>query len=327
MAKYQRRAVLKMTAGCSAVVTGGPVLGTARTASTVTVSGTVVAADGDPAGDVTMEASTNQHPRATTDSEGRFSLEVSANSQFYLGMYEYKSDSTPPKRDGVPFMYDFGEHSVSGEDVDLGALELPEAHVVTLRVLDENGNPAPSAEPDIAAKSGGHWFGAGPSKTYLDGEGYLRLEGADEMGAELGGPVLLSATFRDTGATYEKSYTVTEPLDLVVQSGDGFREARSGPETTETQTTESTTVETATTTSTPTIETPTAEPTTKTTVSNRTTEMAMSENATQTGVKRGFLANGESADDYEFLTNPFFLTVGGFVLSVAGIAHNLLRGK
>ncbi|WP_312907556.1 hypothetical protein [Natronosalvus caseinilyticus] len=41
---------------------------------------------------------------------------------------------------------------------------------------------------------------------------------------------------------------------------------------------------------------------------------------------RGFFSN-DADESYEFLTDPFFLTVSGFVLSVGGITIQLLRGK
>ena len=193
----------------------------------VSVSGKVVTAAGKPAADVSIEANTNSYPSDITDAQGRFSLEVPSNTPFYLGMYEEEGAASLSERDGVPYIYDFGEYSGSDSDIDLGTLELPEAYVVTLRVLDAEGNPVASAEPDIAAQSDGHWFGVGPSSQYLTEEGYLKIDGAEQMGVELGGQVLLSAEFRDTGAKYEKSFDIDEPTDLIVQAGKGFREASS----------------------------------------------------------------------------------------------------
>lgn len=333
MSKHCRRTFLKTASRGTVFVTAGGLVGSVQAEETVSVSGEVVTADGNPATDVTMEASTNSHPRTLTDSNGRFSLDVSANSRFYLGLYEYKVDSSPPERDGIPFIYDFGEEWVDESDKDLGTLTLPETYVVNLRFLHADGEPAPSTEPDLAAKKGGHWFGAGPSKTKVTRDGYLKIDGNDEPGVELGGSVLLSAEFDETGAKYEKSFNITEPTDLVVQAGKGFREASANTteesttttamKTTPTSTTKETTATTSTTSRSPTTSTVTNSPTSRPTEQRSETPT----NTTQRP-KRGFFSNSESANGNPgVLKDPFFLTVSGFVLSVGGIVHQMVRGS
>ncbi|WP_227354046.1 hypothetical protein [Haladaptatus salinisoli] len=321
--RYRRTFLRSATRGL-AVATAAGLVGSARASTTVSVSGRVVCADGEPAGDVTMEANTNSHPRTTTDGDGYFSLDVPADAGFYLGMYEYKTDGSPPKRDGVPFVYDFGERSVGKSDANLGTLRLPETHRVTLRVLHADGEPAPSAEPDIAAKSGGHWFGAGPSKVRVTRDGYLKLTDTDYTGVELGGAVLLSAEFAETGAKYEKSFNVTEPTDLAVQAGKGFREAST---TTTESTSPATTKEPGTTASaeTPTTSRSTTGGTAATTV-RKSGPTATAPNSTRNR-RRGFFSNGNGDASAGVLEDPYFLTVGGFALSVGGILHQLVRGK
>ncbi|WP_227374081.1 hypothetical protein [Haladaptatus halobius] len=95
-------------------------------------------------------------------------------------------------------MYDFGEQSVENSEANLGTLRLPKTYHVMLRILHADSEPASSAEPGIAAKSGGHWFGSAPSKIRVTRDGYLKITDTDYTGVELGGPVLLSAEFVET---------------------------------------------------------------------------------------------------------------------------------
>ncbi|MFC7215290.1 hypothetical protein ACFQO4_14530 [Saliphagus sp. GCM10025334] len=46
-----------------------------------------------------------------------------------------------------------------------------------------------------------------------------------------------------------------------------------------------------------------------------------------TGETRGFFSNDAADEEYGMLSDPFTLTVGGFVLSAGGIAHQLIRGR
>lgn len=325
MVRFQRRNFLKLTLCSSLGIVGSNSIDTAQAAESVSFSGKVVTADGEPAGDVSMEADTNAWPRTITDSRGEFSLTVSANTGFNLGLYESKIDSTPPKYDDIPFIFDFGNYTVADEDIDVGTLTLPEVHRVELQVLDKEGEPAPSAAPYVAAKREGHGYGTGQSEIYLNHNGFLQLDGAKQTGAEFGGPILLSVEFRESGATFRKTLSITEPTALIVQDGQGFREADT-PMATTTQATTTTPPTTSTKTATSTRATEELQ-TTASTTSQARMEPVKTTNTTGAKSRRGFFSNSEGPGEYEFLTNPVFLTVGGFVLSVAGIAQNLIRGR
>jgi outer membrane protein assembly factor BamB len=71
--------------------------------------------------------------------------------------------------------------------------------------------------------------------------------------------------------------------------------------------------------------TETAETETTTQESSNTSTSGATPTETENDFERGFFANG-SGSSFEFLNNPFVLTVGGFFLSILGIVYQLIKG-
>lgn len=203
-----------------------------------------------------------------------------------------------------------------------------------MRALDSDGNPVQGAQPGI--NHGG--FGAGKSILTTDEDGYMKIQNTYFTGVELSGRVKTAMTIPSEGAgstKFQENFFFDSPKTLVFQVGEGVS-VRDSSESNDTPTMASTPADDAgssTSSTTPTT-TSTASPTSQATPqptesahSTSFTEEKGSGPATQTNTRppRGFIVNG-GENDLEFLSNPVTLTVGGFVLSVAGIAHQMMRG-
>jgi outer membrane protein assembly factor BamB len=111
---------------------------------------------------------------------------------------------------------------------------------------------------------------------------------------------------------------------LYIGSNDGYIYSLGrADESTQTQTTREGNTETPTATSQSAI-TPT-QATTQAPSSTSTVETTMTPTPTESDFERGFFTNGRQSS-FEFLNNPFVLTVGGFFLSVFGIVYQLVEG-
>lgn len=333
-----RRNYLRVVGG--SIVTAGVAGNTASASTTdyVTISGKLVSHDGDPiAGRKVYVTATGYNE---TDNSGFFEEEVESGEHVSLGLYKSQGRQLlAPTKNQVPHIDEFASLGYVSSDEELGTFEMPKAYLVNLRALDSDGNPVTNAEFHCRADG----FGSGNNLS-ANNNGYCVIDGANFTGVELVESAEVTIKIPSSGdavTEYKESINIDGPMTVIAQEGEGLTIKEHTPgETTEATTTTQTPTETTTTattrTPTPTATSTTTETTpttTKTTVSTpsqtttRSTEMAISANGTESKSKRGFFSNGESAGDYDFLTNPFFLTVGGFVLSVAGIAQNLIRGR
>lgn len=341
--RHGRRTFLRATAGVGASwAASSPV----RAADdTVTLKLNVSTVDGDPVANRRIVArSRDEAYYQHTNEDGVFEAEVKAHDEYSLGLY--RGSQRSPALDKVPYVDGLGSVSVGSRDTE-ESITVPEGHHVKIRVLDADGDPVTDAEPHFRADG----WGTGPALS-TDEDGYVVDPSADFVGAELAGEVEITITIPggsdgEADKEYSDTFVVTEPTTIQLQEGEGFTAesgVSTGPETTATETTTTTTEPTTstrttaqeTTATTSTTSTTTRDGSTKTpttTTEPTTTSMAVDSNASTTRAdaealpERGFLSNGESAGEYEFLTDPLFLTVGGFVLSVLGIAQNLIRGR
>lgn len=315
---------------------GTQLVGAAHAAETTTISGTIVAKSGARIQQDEIEISGGgDFHSVNTDNEGRFEAEVPTNGDYRLAFYKADSRSDfEAVKNGAPHIYSFGYTSVGESPKDLGTIELPRAHLVDLRILKSSGEPFLGAQPGFRHDG----WGENPSRVAINTEGYTVIEGATFTGAEFANEVTLEveppAGERYSSRTYTYPISVDEPMtvtavldssgvDWTAQTTAAF--TGETPEQTTTATAETTTTTTAeqtttieTTTASTTQSTPATQPTTTTT--RNTTQ------STTTTASRGFLSNDGPDSDVSILTNPFYLTVGGFVLSVSGIAHQMLRG-
>jgi len=326
-----RRGYLAVVGGCLA--TSG-VAGTAAASSSdqVTVSGRVEAFDGDPAGNRELEVAGDYDTR--TDDTGDFQVEVDTGRNAHIGFYKsVYGQKIGPVQNGVPHVDKLVTFEVDSSDVDLGTLTLPKGHVVDVQALDGDGNPVADAEFHVWADG----YGSGYRLLRANDDGYMTIRHAEFTGIELAESSKVTVTIPgDDGAAdkqFEKSLYVDGPTTVTAQEGEGVTvedgASTTTPSTTSTTGSSTSTRSTATTSSTSTTKPPSSASTTRTTDTGASgaSLTTTAGNGTDTAPRRGFLSNGESAGSYGFLRDPFFLTVGGFVLSVAGIAHNMVRGR
>lgn len=317
------------TAGVALVGTG--CIGTAGAAETTTISGQITAQSGaDIVNDEIEISGAGDFTGTRTDSSGYFEKEVPVDNTYRLAFYKADSSSDfEAVKNGAPHIYFLGHHSVGDSPTDIGTIELPHAHIVDFRVLKPNGEPLLGSSPDYRHDG----WGANGSRLAINTEGFTVVKGASFTGAEFASNVTLEVE-PPVGDEYEaqkytRRITVDEPMTAtVVIDADGAEwdvqttASFKGTTPATTSTVETTKTTTESTTSNPTTATTTRQKTTKqgtTTVQNAT-------QSTTTASSRGFLSNDGPNSDVSFLTDPFYLTVGGFVLSVSGIAHQMLRG-
>ena len=326
-----RRGFLQSMTGIGAASTG-LIVGTGKVRGSTTVTGRLIAYDGDPI--VGREISgIGVESRVYTNSDGKFSFETTADTNVKPALY--KGDENThllPIQDGVPHVYQLQKIYSTGEDTDLGVIEIPKGHLVRLRAKDSEGNPVRNAIPGV--RHGG--YGIGSSYMATESDGWAYLKGADFDGIELAGSTLLSMEIPtdDPGAyKLEKRVQIDGPKTVTFQVDDGVTVSGDNSKTTAEPTTREPT------TTKPTTTTQTAKETKKRTTTSQTTPPKSTKSTSQisttsgqpppqttTESTRGFLTNGEQASDLKLLRDPFTLTVGGFALSVAGIAHQMIRG-
>ncbi|WP_042661728.1 hypothetical protein [Haloferax sp. ATB1] len=324
-----RRSFLR--AGVAGGVTASVVAagaGSASAAERTTVSGKIVAKSGATASNDEINAAGAGYFTTRTDREGKFEIEVRTNSQYELCFYKADSRSDlEPTKDGVPHVYMFEEIRVGTQPVDLGDVLVPTADLVDVRAVKPDGEPLLGGVAQIRDDG----FGTNPGRVYIDDDGYAVIEGSDVSGFEVVGDVTVEVEPPRHGdypdATYSYPLSVDGPTTVTAtvskngvswDASDGVT-GSDGEMPPATQTPEPTTT--------------TPEPTTESEHStdesgspSGTTTPASQNASTPATPSRGFLSNGASTEELDALIDPFVLTVGGFLLSVLGIAHNLVRG-
>lgn len=329
-----------MAVGGVTLAAGGPATVGAIGSGEVIVRGRIVDHEGSP----TSSRKVNIGPQgySATDSNGEFVTQVSSNSRVSPGFYKSRADQLhAPVRNQVPHLYDMGKFEVGSSETDLGTIKLPRAHLIDIRAVDSDGAPATDAK--IGCESG--LFGSDPHSLVVTDSGYLRIKGADFTGVELAGVPNLSI---EMDREYTKSIVVDQRFTVIGKSGEGIRiEGRETETTTTTaqpttarpttnrptttnqpETTQVSSTTTSQNTQAPTSSPPTATSRTATTPSTPSTRArTASQSPTNAESNRGFISNGGGSSDLEYLSDPLYLTVGGFVLSVAGIVHNMMRGR
>ena len=278
-----------------------------------------------------------KHKQVTTDENGRFEAEVDANKTCDTGFYKYKTGPQNQEPNGVPHVHVIGEYETGTGETDFGTLTVSEGHLVQVQALDSEGNPVRDARGSLTVKgSTGHYLRmTGDLNTNFNG--YFVVDNTSYSGIELAGTVELSVSIPNGNGgamQYTEEFFVEEPLNITAQIGEGMtftpareEQATETPKPT-TTTTENPGTKVTTTTENPDKTTTAPEGTESQGESEAGTTTTADQNTTEdNAVSRGFFSNGETSEDLAFLTNPFFLTIGGFVLSVAGIAQSLIRGN
>ena len=269
---------------------------------------------------VFADQETHEWYRADIDQNGTFSAELPSNTGYdVVFFHQRQGDLMRSAFDGVPVIADLDQIRVENESLELGTYTVPEGFVTTIRVVDSNGNPLEDVPLSFYTRQGA---GTGPRSFTTNADGYVTHVASSQAGIELagsmtirthprgGGGELLDTTFIDE----EKSLSVVlrnpEEYDDIVVHAD------SGEQT-----------DTASETRAPSTEVTGVKP--SGTASGTTTpQQSPSDSSTggdpSTG-QRGFFSNG--ANEPDALSNPMNLTIGGFVLSVAGIVFQMVGGK
>lgn len=317
------------------VVTAG------RVDSNVTVTGKVVNHQGDPAAYRKVHAA-NQSGSGyiDTDSNGVFQKSVPENSTLYLGFYKWGDGQLhAPEMNHVPHMDGLGRFDIGTSYTDLGTIHLPKAYKVDLRAVDSDGNPV----TDVQFGVGADGYGSSDQLLTTTSQGYLRIRNADFTGIEIGQIGKFVFHMEDR---YAKEVFIDQPTTVTAEVGGEITVEKHSKSPTAAATPSPTSTKTRTQTkaisptSTPTPSAPatqspapsppsTQSPTelgTKHTPTNTVDrdEVTSTPIATTSGRSRGFFSNNASTNELGLLSDPFFLTTGGFVLSVVGIVYNLV---
>lgn len=308
------------------------------------VQGQIVDYQGDPIAQrqVTLSIREGGHEEVISDENGRFEAELPPNEICDIGFYKYKYGPKKSEPNGVPHVYVIGEYSTESGETDLGTLSIEEGNLVQAQALDSDGNPVGNAGADLTVKGqSGHYLGTG-GNLRTNHDGYVVIDDGPYTGMELTGTVELSISIPNSNGgaiEYSSEFFVDEPLSLTAQIGEGMsinpldkQASDSDDQSADTE------------------QEPSDEPSentsdTSTSPQNTTNENTEAQNegtedlsgaskggqnetTTNSSAKtRGFFSNDANDNKFEILSDPFALTVGGFVLSAGGIAHQLIRGR
>jgi PGF-CTERM protein len=190
----------------------------------VTASGTVSRPDAEPAAGTAVLVTRNGSDDAELNPEGRFAASVENGSRPSFGYYGQTNGEYISTRDESPDIHTFGPDTLVNGETDLGNYTLPEAHVLNVTVVDENGTPVEDAQVRVVhwedTHGNGSGFGTGDQATNTDGD--LVLQGAADPGIEVAGNVTVevsppegSDAFANTTRKYD--LTVTEDKQRSVE--------------------------------------------------------------------------------------------------------------
>jgi hypothetical protein len=259
-------------------------IGTVSAQAPFEVSGTLRSeSDGDVAGTELRlsNVSSDQRAETTVEPNGAFEVTVPETGEYRMTVFDVS-----PERDSVPVVHSFDDVSIS-DGGDLGEFSLPEAHDVSIRFVDTNGDPVEGLPVNFRAENG---TGTSPGTFTTDSEGYTKYDGVPDPGVELAGrtqieiqrtgepPTPIETVFVD--GPNELEFSLQDPERFLSESvtySDGGRDGSAERE------------------------------------SNGGTR------------ERGLFSN--SGDEPAFVSDPLNLTTIGFALSVAGIGYQMIEGR
>jgi PGF-CTERM protein len=171
--------------------------------SGATVNGTINTSSGSPVGD-----SVGVFTQADDGNIEGIDTTVGDNSQFEIGglsadqdyMLAFGDNETGETPNGVPDLYAIQSVSPStaDENIDVGEIAIPEAHNVSIRVEDQNGDPIEGADVAIRHDNGDAFVLDG-KRNATNETGYLVSDG--EASLELAGNVTVGAEYRGVNNT------------------------------------------------------------------------------------------------------------------------------
>lgn len=154
------------------------------------VRGRIQQANNKPAVTDRIDVAGGLHKRTTTNRGGHFEIDPEGASRVVLGFYESVGDSfvITSVKDGSPDMYTSELMDVKPH---LGNIRLPDAHLLNVKVEDENGKPV--TDKLVRCKHirdvGGGTAAFGSGRQPVNDDGLFQYRQADEPGIELVGQV------------------------------------------------------------------------------------------------------------------------------------------
>lgn len=283
-----------------------------------TVTGSVQSAVGTSVDDghiVFSNHETREWTRAEISASGQFEAALSETGEYDLIFFHQPiGDTLVPDFNGIPVSADLTTMEITDGQADAGSFTIPQGHRMMVRIVNNDGNPLQNVPLSFYLPSGA---GTGSSDFTTNANGYVQHVDASDPGIELAGPMTTrlhprsdDAEFKTLGRVLadkprEETFILTDPgeyTNIIERSTDGDRRSATpmpDPSTAQASATQSAL-------------TP-AQPSDS---SGSTTSDAQ---------RRGFFSN--SGDEPAFISDPLNLTTLGFFLSVAGIAHQMIRGQ
>jgi len=314
-----RRGFCASTVGAAAVAATGAV-GTARAQAELDVSGTITSeVNADPTGtrvELFLSSDPLQRMRATIGSDGGFSGTIPEAGTYQVVYFNEGGDGLIEEPDDLPLVYFLTEIPIE-EGGDLGEFTLPEGLLASIQCVDADGNPIENLPINFRAANGS---GVSPGAFTTTPNGYVKFVGASQTGVELAGETSIEVQppSRDGGGDRLREINVTEQFELRLTVPDPTRypdvtvNDGDGATATPTATTPESGSQGDATTPTPASDTQ-PDSTTATATSGRT---------------RGFFSNSAAGEgEPGFLSNAVNLTTIGFLMSVAGIAYQMVGGR
>ncbi|WP_128476863.1 S8 family serine peptidase [Halorussus pelagicus] len=185
----------------------------------VEYAGTVLDADGNPSTDdgVYADDTTSESSHlAVTNSSGNFSVAgIDSRTRYSVGYFQDWNATTVFPQDGTADIYVLDDVNAT-EDVNVGSRTVPDASLLDVQVVDEDGNPVPEASVSVTH----HRLGAstGLGNLSMNSQGYITP--GEGRGIEMTGNVTVEVTPPDNGLYVNQTYTrdldVTSDTDLTV---------------------------------------------------------------------------------------------------------------
>lgn len=283
------------------------------------VSASVVAETGTALTDshvVFADRETHEWYRADINEDGHFSADLPSNTGYDVIFFHQKQgDLMRSVFDGVPVIADLDQIRVENEPMELGKYTVPEGAVTMIQVVDSDGNPLENVPLSFYTQYGA---GTGPRSFTTNSDGYVTHAASSEPGIELAGSMTIRTHPASADGELLDNIFVDEEMSVTVvlrnpEEYNGIVVHDESGEVTEAKT--------------PSASDPTAQSTgteiEKTAAQQSASGSLTSDNSNS--VQRGFFSNG--ANEPEALSDPMNLTVGGFLLSVAGIVFQMVGGK
>lgn len=295
-----------LSAGMAAVASTGTVVGQTTAQQEIRVSGRVRSeVNADPESttiEIFKTSDPSQSLQATIESDGQFSGSLPGTGTYQLVYINQTSTAELiTEQNDLPLVYYFTEMEIT-DGGDLGEFVLPEGEPISIRCVDTDGRPIENLPVNFRAANG---FGVQPDAFTTNPEGYVQFSDASEPGIELAGNTTIEIRPQSGSPVQLREISITEQINLrlTVTNPSQYQNVEINSEST-------------------------SDDQSSGTVSARPSEKTSAQPSRTTGApgrQRGFFSN--SGNEPAFLSNPINLTMVGFLLSVAGIIHQMIGGK